>query len=288
MRRLIINADDLGLTTGVNRAIIQSHESGVLTSATLMANSQAFEDAISAVRGLSTHSLSVGCHLVLVDGKPVSSPSAVPSLAPNGEFRRTLGELARASLAGNLAEAEIESEARAQFRAIQDSGVVLSHFDAHKHAHMFPAVLAPALRAASACGIPAVRNPFEPSGLILLPALLRQPGLFKRYAQVALLRSMRSGWLRRVRESGLKTPDGALGVIVTGALDESLLADTLRNMPEGTWELVCHPGYDDRELAGIRTRLRASREKELELLTSSHTRALLEQLGIQLISYREL
>jgi predicted glycoside hydrolase/deacetylase ChbG (UPF0249 family) len=87
------------------------------------------------------------------------------------------------------------------------------------------------------------------------------------------------------------TPDGCLGVIETGFLDEDLLAAILRavteELPEGTWELVCHPGHDDRELAGIQTRLRSSRALELRVLTSPRARELLESSGVQLISYKE-
>lgn len=289
MTRLIINADDLGLTPGVNRAILHAATNGVVTSATLMANGAAFADAVACARSLPPSlRFSVGCHLVLVDGVPVSAPATVPSLAPHDRFRQGAGELGLAARLGRLSPSEIQAEATAQFRAIQNSGVQLSHFDAHKHAHMFPQVLAPALRAAAESGIPAVRNPFESSHPLPLSVLFARPKLLKRYAQVMLLRSMRSKWLRLVRKSGLKAPDGSLGVIVTGELDERLLRATFENIPQGTWELVCHPGYDDADLANVRTRLRTSRAKELQLLTAPESRKLLDQLGIELISYREL
>jgi predicted glycoside hydrolase/deacetylase ChbG (UPF0249 family) len=99
---------------------------------------------------------------------------------------------------------------------------------------------------------------------------------------------MRSKWLRRVQEAGLKTPDGSFGVITTGDVDMTLLRALLENMPDGTWELVCHPGYNDADLDKVRTRLRASRVQELELLTSPDVRKLIDSLGIELISYNEL
>jgi predicted glycoside hydrolase/deacetylase ChbG (UPF0249 family) len=99
---------------------------------------------------------------------------------------------------------------------------------------------------------------------------------------------MRSKWLRKVREAGLKTPDGSFGVITTGDVDMTLIRALLENMPEGTWELVCHPGYNDADLDKIRTRLRASRAQELEILTSPDLRRLIESLNIELISYNEL
>lgn len=290
MRRLIINADDLGLTEGVNRAILHAHHEGVVTSATLMANGAALQDAVARIRSLpSTSMFSVGCHLSLVDGCPLSAPGNIPSLLiGTTEFRQGVGELGIAARRGHLSSAEIEIEATAQFQALRAAGIAISHFDAHKHAHMFTDILEPALNAAAACGIKAVRNPFESNYPLPFFALLRYPKLLKRYLQVELLRSMRSNWRRIVQRFGFATTDGSLGIVVTGDLDERLLRTTLENMPEGTWELVCHPGYDDAELAGIRTRLRASRAKELGLLTSSETRHLIEQLGIELISYRQL
>jgi predicted glycoside hydrolase/deacetylase ChbG (UPF0249 family) len=290
VRRLIINADDLGLTEGVNRAILHARQDGVVTSATLMANGAALPDAVARVRSLSSApNFSIGCHLSLVDGRPLSDPKSIPSLLKgDSEFRRGIGELGIAAQRGQLSAAEIELEATAQFRALQKAGIDISHYDSHKHAHMFTGILEPALNAAAACGIKAVRNPFESSSPLPLSALLRYPRLLKRYMQVKLLRSMRSKWRRIVQRFGFTTTDGSLGVIVTGDLDERLLRNVLENMPEGTWELVCHPGYDDAELAGIRTRLRASRVQELALLNSPDTRHVIDNLGIELISYRQL
>ena len=290
MRRLIINADDLGLTEGVNRAILRAHQDGVVTSTTLMANGAALQDAVSRLRSLpSTSMFSVGCHLSLVDGRSLSAPDAIPSLlAAAGEFRQGVGELGVAAQCGRLSAAEIEIEATEQFRALQAAGIEISHFDAHKHAHMFRGVLEPALKAAAACGIQAVRNPFESLHPLPLSVLWHYPKLLKRYMQVELLRSMRSNWRRIVQQFGFATTNGSLGIIVTGDLDERLLHVVLESMPEGTWELVCHPGYNDAELAGIRTRLRESRAQEIGLLTSPDTRRLINDLGIELISYRQL
>lgn len=290
MRRLIINADDLGLTEGVNRAILHAHQDGVVTSATLMANGAALQEAAARVRSLpATPKFSVGCHLSLVDGRPLSAPKSIPTLlSGNSEFRQSISELGIAARRGRLSAAEIEIEATAQFHALQTAGIAISHFDAHKHAHMFTGILEPALNAAAACGIKAVRNPFESSSPLPFSALLRHPKLLERYMQVKLLHSMRSKWHLIVQRSGFATTDGSLGIIVTGDLDERLLRNALEYMPEGTWELVCHPGYDDAELAGIRTRLRASREQELALLTSPETRRLIDNLGIELISYSQL
>ena len=84
------------------------------------------------------------------------------------------------------------------------------------------------------------------------------------------------------------TPDGTLGVVVTGVLDEKLFRAIAAIIPEGTWEFVCHPGYNDDDLKSANTRLRESRETELQVLTMPEGRQLLSQQGIDLISYRDL
>ncbi len=290
MRRLIINADDLGLTAGVNRAICESWQSGIVTSATLMANGRAFAAAAATVRETAAnHTFGIGCHVGLVDGKPLLPPEKVPSLlADGGEFRASALALALAANSGKLTADEAEAEIVAQVRAIQDAGVCLSHLDAHKHAHMFPALLRPLLRAARACGVGAVRNPFEPPRPIPYGRLAGRPDLWKRWAEVKVLRLWSEGFRRAVRASGLATADGTLGIMATGLLDASLFEAIVAAMPEGTWELCCHPGYDDAELGAARTRLRQSREQELQLLTSGPARDILARHDVQLISYWEL
>jgi hypothetical protein len=128
---------------------------------------------------------------------------------------------------------------------------------------MFPAVLRPLLRAARACEVPAVRNPFGQVWPLPMSSILRTRRLWKRFAQLNVLRNFAAKFRREVESFGLRTTDGSLGVLVTGVLDRRLFTAIADNMPEGTWELVCHPGYNDADLDQIRTRLRRSREQEL-------------------------
>ena len=163
MGRLILNADDFGLTAGVNRAIAELHRAGVLTSATLMARAAATDEAIEIAR--STPTLGVGCHVVLVDGEPVRPRDQIPTLIDprTGIFRISLAAFLARLFTGRIRAAEIQAEAAAQIRLLLARGLHLTHIDTHKHTHMFPAVLRPVLRAARAAGIRAVRNPFEPA-----------------------------------------------------------------------------------------------------------------------------
>jgi hopanoid biosynthesis associated protein HpnK len=283
--RIIINADDFGLTRGVNRAIAEAHKNGVVTSTTLMAKGAAFDDAVGALPGLPH--LSVGCHVVLVDGSPVLPPSQASNLIEerSGQFRDQLSRVVLRAVRGQLDAGQVEAEVAAQIRKLQAAGIAVSHVDTHKHTHIFPQILRPILRAAQACGVKAIRNPFGRLSIMLAAG---NPALWKRYVQVSLLNRFAARFRRAVADAGMITTDGSLGVVATGALDEELFRGMMEHLPEGTWEFVCHPGYNDVELQGIRTRLRASREEELAVLTSTSTRKYLENRGIELVSYTGL
>ncbi|HEY4356617.1 MAG TPA: ChbG/HpnK family deacetylase [Acidobacteriaceae bacterium] len=263
MPRLILNADDFGQTLGINRAIQELHTAGALTSATLMANSAAFDDAVAIAQSLPT--LGVGCHVVLIDGTPLSPPANIPTLlGPDGKnFRTSLAEFWLAALRGKIDPADIERETSAQIRKLQDAGIGVTHLDTHKHTHILPAVAAPLLRIAERLGIRAIRSPFEQPWSLAL-----SHGPLLRRAQVRVMRILRPRFqaLPQIRSGAVCTTDGTLGISATGRLDTSTLDALLRAMPEGTWELVCHPGYNDSDLKAIPTRLRETREVERQAL----------------------
>ncbi len=288
MGRLIVNADDFGLTAGVNRAIAELHQAGLVTSATLMARAAATEEAIEMAR--ATPSLSVGCHVVLVDGESVLSVRH-----GNSHLRGPVDGRFHASLLAFLARVhedhlhrwpgrrgagkEIEAETAAQIALLQSGGLHLTHIDTHKHVHMFPTILRAVLRAAKAAGIRAVRNPFEPAWSVR--ATPSAPLL--RRVQVSLLRRLEPTFLRVVAEEGFTTTAGALGVLATGRLDAESVASLLAALPEGTYELVTHPGYNDADLAQAHTHLLVSREAEQEAL-----RILREFPAIEPVSFADL
>ena len=258
--RLILNADDFGLTRGVNRAVEELHAAGVLSSATLMANGTAFDDAVAIAKKLPT--LGVGCHVVLVDGAPVSAPASIPTLLGRDgkQFRASLLDFAKALLLGDISEDEIERETLAQIKKLELAGINITHLDTHKHTHMFPGVARPLLRLISKASIPAIRNPFEQTWSMRLseaPAMRRvQQRLVNRFAP---------GFLK-LSAQAIK-PDAAVGVAATGTLDATTLEALLTRLPsDGVYELVCHPGYNDAALDVVTTRLRNSREVEREAL----------------------
>ncbi len=279
MKRLIVNADDFGLTDGVNRAVADLHCAGVLTSTTLMARAGATDAAIKLAR--ATPTLGVGCHIVLVDGEPALPARAIPMLidAKTGSFGISLTAFLSRLLTRRIRPAEIEAEARAQIERLQSRGVRITHIDTHKHTHMFPRVLRAVLRAARACGIRAVRNPFEPAWAVRASAGTK----WARVAEVSVLRWLKPACTRIIAEEGLATTDGTIAVVGTGVLNAAMVRSLLNRLPEGTWELVTHPGYNDADLARVRTRLRASREIERDALL-----AIREFPEIELISFADL
>lgn len=279
MPRLIVNADDFGLAPGVNRAILELHAGEVLTSATLMAKAAATEEAVKMALAMPT--LGVGCHIVLVDGAPVSDRDKIPSLVDRttGNLHPSLGSFLKRSFTARIRSAEVEAEASAQIALLQSYGLRLTHIDTHKHIHMFPSILRSVLRAAKAAGIHAVRNPFEP--IWSLNATTNAPDM--RRAEIIFLRRFESKFRRIVDEEGFQTTDGAVGVLATGTLDIATVNALIAAMPDGTFELVSHPGYRDEQLARANTRLLESREIERNALMT-----IKEYSGLNLISFAQL
>lgn len=290
MRQLIVNADDFGLTTGVNRAISEAYRDGIVSSATLMATGPAFDDAVKAAK--ADPSLSVGCHVVLIDGAPVSPAPrldtmvAVRSAEPE-RFYSSLSAFAARAMLGGFDREQLVEEITAQIRKIQAAGIEVTHLDSHKHAHIFPEILAAMLRAAKICGVRAIRSPFVPMKAIMAQQFAGKRILMKRYGQVRVLNMFAPAFRRQLERSGLRAPDGIIGVIETGVLDSVLLRQALTSLPEGTWELVSHPGYADADLRAVHTRLVESRERERDLLTSPELKEFLQQQEIRVIGYRE-
>ena len=191
---------------------------------------------------------------------------------------------ARAALLGGINEAEIEQEATAQVKRLLDAGIRPTHLDSHKHTHFFPAVLRPLLRVAERFGIAAIRNPFEQAWSLHLGR-----GRYIRRLQVQLLGILERQFHAQpqIRDGRVKTTQGAIGVAATGDLDEATLGVLLENLPPGTWEFVCHPGFYDDELGQTSTRLTLTRDIERKALLTMIPKAV-EDGAFQMISFDAL
>ena len=289
MKKLIVTADDFGLTEKVNQGIVEAHCRGVVTSTSLMANGGAFEDAIARVR--EAPRLGIGAHLNLTQGPTVTPPTVVRSLV-HGDGEMSIGPigLGKKIATGKVRLGEVELELRAQIEKILGAGISLTHLDGHKHIQLLPGVFDIVLKLAGEYGIRGIRCAVEPSNAFTLLKHARHNGT-GRIKQYGLGRALSLFALRsrgKAARAGLFTPRYFLGIAQTGFLDISELSRILNNLPEGTSELMSHPGYVDEALYRTPTRLFAQRECELEALVDPTIKKLIAQNKIHLISYRDL
>jgi predicted glycoside hydrolase/deacetylase ChbG (UPF0249 family) len=265
--RLIINADDFGLTPGINRAVLELHRAGVLTSTTLMATGPAFDDAVPLA--LASPTLGVGCHLVFSDGIPVCHPESIPTLlgGDGKTFRSSAFDFAQAALRGTIRPQDVAREAQAQIQKLQRAGIDVTHVDTHKHTHLLPSIASTVFHIAQRCGVPSIRNPIEPRWSA---ALAHAP--LRRRIEMRILERFGPSFRHLTEQAhtcGL-IPEGTLGIAATGTLDAAVLHATIdclvHRYPAGTYEILCHPGYNDAALDAQQTRLRETREIEYNAL----------------------
>jgi chitin disaccharide deacetylase len=287
VRSLIVNADDLGWTEGVNRGIAEAHLHGIVTSASLLANGPAFESAVKLA--LTTPGLGVGVHLNLSDGPPSADAETVTSLVNDrGELsggpENLLLRLARRSLRLE----EVEREWDAQIQKVLDAGIRPTHLDGHKHVQMLPGLFAIALQLAKRHAIPAIRVSLEESSLrAALTAGTNQDGgvIMKQGFQARGLKLLARDARQEAERWGIAVADHFCGIAQTGELTREGVLHLLEALPEGTTELMCHPGYVDAELEKSSTRLKACRETEVAIFTDTEVRNLVASRGIRLIDY---
>jgi len=268
LKRLVVNADDFGYARDVNAGIIEAHTRGILTATTLMANGNAFDDAVRLARDHSE--LDIGCHLVLVGGRSVvNDGSGLPNSVP--ELLKALA----------LRRIDPYAELRAQIRKILATGIRPTHLDTHKHTHLAPPVLEAVARLSQEFEIRWVRRPFDfPLSGGRVP--------FGKRAVSRSLQVLRNNVHQKLTRYGCLTTDYFAGFQLTGHLHTSELLAILETLPEGLTEFMCHPGYCTDELRASPTRLKESRERELEALLATEVRLALEAKGIELARYRDL
>jgi chitin disaccharide deacetylase len=290
MKKLIVNADDFGLTKRVSEGIVDAHRHGIVTSTTLMANGAAFEAATALSRQMPR--LGIGVHLNLSEGMPVSPVLKIPSLLDaRGRLYLTPGRLWKAIATRRVSLADVETELRAQIAKIHRAGIVPTHFDGHKHVHILPGVSDIVVRLAREFSVSCVRCPLEePPGLfhMLDRRRISRTSILKQHLVGRGVSALARRFRQKLAEAGLACPTHFYGISQTGFLDARGIHEVLRQLPEGTSELMCHPGYVDVELAGTGTRLLGQREIELFALRSRLIRSFLAASGIRLVNYKAL
>jgi predicted glycoside hydrolase/deacetylase ChbG (UPF0249 family) len=277
----------LGWTEGVNRGIAESHRNGIVTSASLLANGAAFASGVEIAR--STPGLGVGVHLNLSDGEPVADRELVTTLLNDrGELQGRPESLLLRRARRTLLLDEVEQEWDAQIQKVRNSGIEPTHLDGHRHVQMLPGLFEIVLRLAKRHGIAAVRVSHEESSLrAALSAGAKQKGtvVMRQGVQARGLKLLAPDAREQAERAGIATSDFFCGIAQTGELTREGVLRLLEILPEGTTELMCHPGYADADLAKSATRLQASRQAEVEILTDTKIRNLVASQGIRLIDY---
>ncbi|MCZ2157351.1 MAG: ChbG/HpnK family deacetylase [Bryobacterales bacterium] len=271
MKTLIVNADDFGFTADVNDGIAHAHRNGILTATTLMANGAAFDHAVQLARELP--SLDIGCHFVLVgDGHSLVPP-----------YRKLPGSVAKLAAAVFLGRLDVEAELDAQLQRIVSAGIRPLHIDTHKHTHLLPPVLNAIVRVAHRYGVRFIRRPFDlplGSGMPQIPFMKRQTA-----HGIAL---QRARFRRILAANGYRSTDHFAGFQITGRFEAAHLVSLLATLPDGSTELMTHPGFRREELTAAPTRLKQSREIELQALCNADVKRAMEQNNIRLSGYRQL
>jgi len=279
LKQLIVNADDLGLTPGVNRGILRAFQDRIVTSASLLVTGSAFEEAVALAR--QNPELDVGLHLTLVEERAVLGREILPTLVDEtGRFPHTSGEFFRRTVLGGISWDEVEREIAAQIARFQKTGLRLSHLDSHQHLHMFPPVFQIVRRLTRKIDNVWIRNsagPWRKSPGILMGRWVKQLGLNLTCLSA---RGLHGPPLPQM-------PDGMFGFDVSGCLTRSALEQILRKIPDGLYELICHPGEGDKETCRQYRHWGYRWAEELEALTASETRRLLQEQKIALTSFAQ-
>lgn len=274
MKSLVVNADDFGLNLAINRGVLAAFREGIVTSASMVASGEAFNEAADMARSAG---LDVGVHLAAVAERPVD-PRAGRSLAPGGRFQPTAARFAWHWMRGAITAAELETEFRAQIEKVLSRGLAVSHLDSHCHVHMLPGCYALTLKLAADYRIPFVRVPRGAAAPDIASAL-SSPARLARQLQLPALEL-----LSRLAPPAPRRADRMLGVAAAGTLTRAKLLGMLRRAAAGLSELICHPadapnphhnlwGYD-----GV---------AELDALTAPEVRRTLDESDVRLTSFRD-
>lgn len=289
-RKLIVNADDLGLTRGINLAVSECADAGLLRSATLMANGPAFEDAVRMFRG--REGFGTGIHFVLTGLEPVAPAGKLGGLTgPQGLLPAGLLGLLRKLQVDKSVRDAVRTELFAQAEKIFDSGITPTHFDTHKHVHIIPAVLDVLLEIAARFSVKWIREPYEPNGSWRFFRDVERGARGRFLKQLAVARASlpaRTVFRARVRRAGIQTPAGVYGICFTGFMNENILGRLCGMLEPGVSELMTHPGIVDAELMRLKGRLLDSREKEKELLVSARVKRFFEEHRILMRHFGEV
>ncbi len=280
-KKLIVTADDFGLSPPVNEAVERAHRDGVLSATSLMVGAPAAEDAVMRARKLP--SLGVGLHLTLLNGRPVLPPGKVPALVgPDGRFSNDAVRFGVALYASPELRRQANAEIEAQFECFHATGLAMDHINGHRHFHLHPMVLEAIARLAPRFGNPPLRLPHEPFAPSFAAnrdrALGRLAGSLFYSLQTRRIR-------RRLMDGGMVANDQVFGLHDSGAMTEERFLRLLDHLPQGVSEIYCHPAT--RRWEGPDNLPAAYQpEAELEALLSAKVKTKMDAMGLKPLTYR--
>ena len=279
MKRLIVNADDFGLHTQINKGIIKGYREGFITSASIMPSAPAYEEAVALAK--DEPGLGIGIHLTLVGGvTPVLPANKVRSLVDDhGVFLPDYGAFAKRYYTGGAAASELEAELRAQLERALSAGLNITHVDSHQHLHVLPLLNKLVLKLSSEYNIRRMRIPCEP--YFFKGGFNAGIGRMIGKCGLSFCASLAASG---AREHNISYPDYFFGMLAGGNLNEELVANILRSIPEGTSEIMTHPGLYKGELDKVFS-WNYHWEDELQAFLSEKNKVLLKQEQITLINF---
>ncbi len=272
IRKLIVSGDDLGLHEAINRGVLEAHEEGIVTSASIAPCGRAFEHACRLVE--KRRKLGLGIHLTLVEERPLLGPDILKTLAPNGQLPGSYRQLFFGLVKGRIDPEEIELELDAQIQRVMKAGLAISHLDSHQHTHFFPQIRKTLFRLA---------EHYEIGGLRAASRVV--PG---RTKFSLLLAPLAKGVQRAARSRGIRTPDTLWLPSPSGRITSRDLIAGIPKLPAGVSELVVHPGVDQKALEGAYPDWRFKWQQELAAIKATDVRDMLARHNVQLTRYSEL
>ena len=282
MKQLIVNADDFGLHPLINAGIIKGHQEGFITSTSLMPSAPCWQEAVRLAK--ENPRLGIGVHLTLVGGVPSVLPKEQVSslLDDDGLFLPDYVAFAKRYYSGAVKKAELEAELRAQLERALSCGVNITHIDSHQHTHVLPGINSLVLKLSNEYNIIRVRIPKE--GYLFTGGFQTGVGRLIGRSGLSFCADMAA---LRADSLGLRHPQHFYGMLAGGHLNAQLIANILRQLPEGVSEIMTHPGLDSAAL-GKDFSWQYHWREELDAYLDAGNKALLKELGIEPVSFAAL
>ena len=282
MKQLIVNADDFGLHPLINAGIIKGHQEGFITSTSLMPSAPCWQEAVRLAK--ENPRLGIGVHLTLVGGVPSVLPKEQVSslLDDDGLFLPDYVAFAKRYYSGAVKRSELEAELRAQLERALSCGVNITHIDSHQHTHVLPGINSLVLKLSNEYNIIRVRIPKE--GYLFTGGFQTGVGRLIGRSGLSFCADMAA---LRADSLGLRHPQHFYGMLAGGHLNAQLIANILRQLPEGVSEIMTHPGLDSAAL-GKAFSWKYHWREELDAYLDAGNKALLKELGIEPVSFAAL